>query len=289
MLDTSHRYVLLDRDGVINRHIVNGYVARWQDFAFLPGVLAALRLLRENGYTVLVVSNQSCVGRGLLSWQELQAITRRMLLEVALAGGAIDKVYYCPHAPGAGCSCRKPQPGLLLKAMEEHQAWPAQIYMVGDSESDMEAAARAGCRGLLVQRGAFLQDGAGGGTFTNVVSDLLEAANLIVRRDTSTLDETLRCALPHLHSAWHAVSQIPTPSKKEPGMAPTSATLLTTPTPAQPELVGQLGLHKSQLGDLQITLGQIRVMLLARQGSLEAGLAQLSAVSQWMRAFRQTL
>ena len=79
MFATSHRCVLLDRNGVINRRIVNGYVTRWKDFAFLPSVLVALRLLKENGCTVLVVSNQSCVGRGLLSRRELQAITRRML------------------------------------------------------------------------------------------------------------------------------------------------------------------------------------------------------------------
>jgi D-glycero-D-manno-heptose 1,7-bisphosphate phosphatase len=217
MFDHSHRYVLLDRDGVINRRIVNGYVTRWKDFTFLPGVLAALRLLREHGYTVLVVSNQSCVGRGLLSWQELQAITRRMLLEVALAGGAINKVYYCPHAPGDECGCRKPRPGLLLKAMEEHQAWPAQIYMVGDSESDMEAAARAGCRSLLVRRGAFLHQLAGGGTLENVVSDLLEAANLIVRRNTPTLHETLRRGWPHEDFARHAVSHLPGPAKRTHG------------------------------------------------------------------------
>lgn len=214
MLDQSQRTVLLDRDGVINGRIVNGYVTRWRDFTFLPGVLSALRLLRENGYRVLVVSNQSCVGRGLLSWGELQSITRRMLLEVALAGGAIEKVYYCPHAPGDACSCRKPQPGLLTKAMEDHQVRPSQIYMVSDAESDMEAAARAGCRSLLVQRGAFLQHAGLSGTLKDVVSDLPEAANLIVRRDTPTFNEALRHGRLHLHSDWHAVGHFPGPAKR---------------------------------------------------------------------------
>jgi D-glycero-D-manno-heptose 1,7-bisphosphate phosphatase len=216
MIDTTKRYVLLDRDGVINRRIADGYVTRWKEFEFLPGVLAALRLFRENGYTVLVVSNQSCVGRGLLSRQVLQAITRRMLLEVALAGGAIDNVYYCPHAPGDECSCRKPQPGLLLKAMEEHHVWPAQVYMVGDSESDMEAAARAGCRGLLVQRGTFLRGGNSSGAGANVVSDLLEAVDLILRRETPTLEETLRHDWPRVRSPWLAFSPVLTPSKRNP-------------------------------------------------------------------------
>ena len=214
MLDQPQRIVLLNRDGVINRRIINGHVTRWRDFAFLPGVLSALRMLRENGYKVLVVSNQSCVGRGLISWGELQTITRRMLLEVALAGGAIDKVYYCPHAPGDNCGCRKPEPGLLLRAMEEHRAQPAQIHTVGDSENDMEAAARAGCRGLLVRRGAFLHQGTATGTLINVVSDLWEAASLIVRRDTPTLDETLHRGWPHLHSTWHAVSHFSGQAKR---------------------------------------------------------------------------
>jgi len=214
MMETSRRYVLLDRDGVINRQVVNGYVTRWKDFSFLPGVLSALRLLREHDYTVLVVSNQSCVGRGLLSWEELQAITRRMVLEVALAGGAIAKVYYCPHAPADLCNCRKPEPGLLQKAMEEHQAWPAQIYMIGDSASDLEAAARAGCRSLLIRRGTFLRHGNGNGGEANVVSDLLEAVDLILRHDTPTLEETLRRDWPQMRSGWHTAGANSVPPKR---------------------------------------------------------------------------
>ena len=122
MKTATRRLVMLARDGVINRRIANGYVPGWQEFAFLPGALDALRLLKESGHTVVVVSNQSCVGRGLLSWPELQAITRRMLLEVALAGGAIANVYYCPHEPGDRCECRKPQPGLLRRQLDARPA-----------------------------------------------------------------------------------------------------------------------------------------------------------------------
>lgn len=207
MLPDAQRCVLLDRDGVINRRIVNGYVTRWQDFTFLPGVLGALRMLKENGYTVLVVSNQACVGRGLLRWNELQTITRRMQLEVALGGGAIAQVYYCPHAPHDACNCRKPQPGLLQRAMEEHRAWPAQVHMVGDSEGDMEAATRAGCRSVLIRRGASLQAEACHCASANVVGDLREAVELILRRDTPTFNEALRLDWPNFLPAWHPAIQ----------------------------------------------------------------------------------
>ncbi len=213
MKTATQRFVMLDRDGVINRRIANGYVTRWREFSFLPGALETLRLLKESEYTVVVVSNQSCVGRGLLSWQELQAITRRMLLEVALAGGAIVNVYYCPHAPGDRCECHKPQPGLLRQAMEEHGAWPAQVHMVSDSESDREAAMRAGCRSLQIRRGAFLEDRPHGDS-ANTASDLREAVEVILRRNTPTLEETLRRDWPRLHGAWQAVKPFPQLTKR---------------------------------------------------------------------------
>lgn len=197
-------FVMLDRDGVINRRTANGDVTCWREFAFLPGALETLRLLKEREYRVVVVSNQSCVGRGLVSCQELQAFTRRMLLEVALAGGAIANVYYCPHTPEDFCECRMPQPGLLLRAMEESSAWPAQAHLISDAQSGREAAMRAGCRSLRIRRGAFLEDGRHDDS-GSTASDLREAAEMILRRGTPTLEATLQRDWPQLHSAPQTV------------------------------------------------------------------------------------
>jgi len=187
----EQRVVLLDRDGVINHRVVSGCVTKWKDFAFLPGVLNALRMLKERGYTVLVVSNQSCVGRGLLSWRELPASTRRMQLEIALSGGAIAEVHYCTHEPYDGCACLKPRPGLLLRALEEYGASPAQAHMVDDSASNMEAAMHAGCRSVLIRRGHALQVDPCPYAPMNVAGDLYEAVELILRRDTPRFEEAI--------------------------------------------------------------------------------------------------
>src|SRR5258707_7564706 len=99
MAETKRKhYVLLERDGVINRRGRCGSVKSWEEFEFLPRALDALRLLAENGCTTLIVSNQGAVGQGLLATNDLDAITRRFLLEVALSGGNIEQVYYCLHA-----------------------------------------------------------------------------------------------------------------------------------------------------------------------------------------------
>ena len=147
------KHILLDRDGVINRRILNGYVTSWEQFEFLPQALDALRLLTESGYRVIVVSNQACVSKGLMSSETLADITARFVEEVERHGGHIDGVYYCPHQHHDGCECRKPKPGLLLQAQREHQFVFADTYLVGDSERDLTAAHRAGCRAILVGAG----------------------------------------------------------------------------------------------------------------------------------------
>ncbi len=144
--------VFLDRDGVIN-HDRPDYVRRWDQFEFLPGALEALRDLARKGLPVLVVSNQSAVGRGLMSSWDLEEINTRMLELVTAAGGRIDGAYYCPHAPEAGCACRKPAPGLLLEAMQRFGVDPGRSCLVGDGVADMLAAREVGIPSILVLTG----------------------------------------------------------------------------------------------------------------------------------------
>ncbi len=141
--------VFLDRDGVINRRRPD-HVKAWEEFEFLPGVLAALASLRSMNTPVVVVTNQGAVGRGLLSAEALGRIHTRMLQAIRAAGGHVEAIYACLHAPAENCRCRKPAPTLLQRAsLELGITLPASI-MVGDSRSDVEAARAAGCRPVLI-------------------------------------------------------------------------------------------------------------------------------------------
>lgn len=144
------RFVLLDRDGVINQRIVGGYVTCWDKFIFLPGALEGLRLLTEKNYHVTVVSNQAGVGKGLMTTADLQEITRKFVKEVDAQGGRIRSVYYCTHRAEDDCPCRKPKPGLLLKAQAEHHFTFEDTFLIGDSESDLLAAQAVGCPAIMV-------------------------------------------------------------------------------------------------------------------------------------------
>ena len=182
MSKQQQHFVLLDRDGVINRRVLGGYVTEWQQFEFLPRTLEALRLLMENGYGALVISNQACVGKRLLSVSDLDLITHRFMLQVALAGGNITQVYYCVHVAEDRCNCRKPQPGLIQRAQLDYGFVPQDTFFVGDSPEDIEAAAKAGCPSTLVRRDAFLENHKPGQTPFPVASNLYEAAQIIIAR-----------------------------------------------------------------------------------------------------------
>ena len=147
------KFILLDRDGVINRRIPGGYVTRAEEFVFLPGVLGALKRLTDMGVKVIVVSNQAGVGKGLIEKAALAGITDWFVRRVEENGGNICGVYYCPHRLDEGCQCRKPSPGLLLRAQREHGFDFKETLMIGDAESDIAAAHRVGCASVLVGNG----------------------------------------------------------------------------------------------------------------------------------------
>ncbi|MEA2684654.1 MAG: D-glycero-D-manno-heptose 1,7-bisphosphate phosphatase [Chloroflexota bacterium] len=169
----TRRAVFVDRDGVINRNLPGGVVS-WDEFEFLPGALDGLARLTQAGYRIVVVSNQANVGRGLITRAQLDDLHRRMRQEVMRAGGAIAALYYCEHLPEDGCDCRKPAPGLLLRAAADLDIDLAATYFVGDHDSDVQAAVAAGARPLVVRSGR------GHGSASAPVVDDLSAAALLI-------------------------------------------------------------------------------------------------------------
>jgi histidinol-phosphate phosphatase family protein len=139
--------VILDRDGVLNKKPAQArYVRSWSEFEWLPGAKEALRLLKEAGYRVIVVSNQAGVGRGEMTKYALRQIHNLLKSETTEAGGEIEAIYYCPHDWDAGCECRKPAPGMLFQAQRDFSLDLTGTVFVGDDERDALAAERAGCR-----------------------------------------------------------------------------------------------------------------------------------------------
>lgn len=169
------RAVFLDRDGVLNVKLPeNRYVTNWEEFTFCDGVGEALRMLRDSGYLLIVVTNQRGIGRGLMSEEDLAGVHRRMKSGLAKEGVGIDAVLHCPHDIAANCSCRKPRPGMLEKAIGLYDIDTARSFIVGDSESDMAAGKAAGVAGILVA-----DDGRPVPEGCRKVPTLLEAARLI--------------------------------------------------------------------------------------------------------------
>jgi histidinol-phosphate phosphatase family protein len=141
------RYVLLDRDGTLIRDA--GYPHRLEDYEVLDGVAPALCRLADAGFRLAIVTNQSGIGRGYFGYSDFERFHARLLADLAAAGVAIDATFLCPHTPDDHCECRKPAPGLLWRARDELGADLAASWLIGDSERDIEAAWRAGCRGAV--------------------------------------------------------------------------------------------------------------------------------------------
>ncbi len=143
--------LFLDRDGVILENRPD-YIRSWETAAFIPGSLQALARLRDLALRIVIVTNQSAVGRGLVELEEAQVVNLRLVEAVEHAGGRIDAVYVCPHHPEAGCPCRKPKPGLILQAAEEMAVDLPRSTLVGDAVSDLQAGRAAGVGRLALVR-----------------------------------------------------------------------------------------------------------------------------------------
>lgn len=149
---TQAKYVLLDRDGVIN-HDSDDFIKSADEWLPIDKSLEAIALLTKNDYQVVIITNQSGVGRGHYSDEILTDIHLKMMRMVDEAGGKISHIYYCPHLPDANCKCRKPKPGMLLQFSQDVDVSLDDIYFVGDSLRDIEAGINAGAKPILVKTG----------------------------------------------------------------------------------------------------------------------------------------
>ena len=154
--------VFFDRDGTLN---VDGhYIYRIEDFKWMPDAAEAIRYCHDKGYLVIVVTNQSGVARGYYTEDDVHALHEYMNDELQRLGTSIDAFYYCPHHPEAkiekyriDCDCRKPNPGMVLKACHDFGIDMSKSYMIGDKKRDVECGERAGVRGILYKGGSLLK------------------------------------------------------------------------------------------------------------------------------------
>lgn len=152
----SHKAVFLDRDGVINKERKD-YVKNVNEFEIFDGVAQAISLLKQNNFLVIVITNQSAINRNLLSHNMLGKIHDHLKNYLEVNDTSIDGIYYCPHRPDEGCTCRKPKPGLLLKASLDFDVDLKNSWMIGDSEKDIEAAKSIGTNWIFIKNQNLLE------------------------------------------------------------------------------------------------------------------------------------
>jgi D-glycero-D-manno-heptose 1,7-bisphosphate phosphatase len=148
--------IFLDRDGVINENRAD-YVKSWSEFRFLPGSREAIAKLTQAGHRIVVCSNQAGVARGSISMETVDEIHRRMKNSISEVGGKIEKIYCCPHGRDEDCACRKPRPGMLLRARDELGIDMHDAVFIGDSITDIRAGLAAGIQTVLVLSGLGLE------------------------------------------------------------------------------------------------------------------------------------
>lgn len=166
-LSNKQKAIFLDRDGTINKYV--GFLRNINDFVLIDGVAEAIKEINTSGYLAVIVTNQPVIARGEVTYEELNEIHNKMETLLGKQGAYLDAIYYCPHHPDSGfdgevkelkfdCDCRKPKPGLLLKAAEELNIDLSQSWMIGDSKNDIMAGKNAGCKTALIGNENYKQD-----------------------------------------------------------------------------------------------------------------------------------
>ncbi len=174
--NAANKVVILDRDGTLV--IDRGYLSDPAGLEFEPGAAEGMKWLYSRGYRLVVITNQSGVGRGLFAIERVEAMNERLNAMAEEAGVKLAGIYYCPHAPDDGCDCRKPALGLMTRAASELGFDPKSAIMIGDQESDMEFGRRAGATTVLIAAGA---SAAHVRTEPDIIaSNLMEAARAII-------------------------------------------------------------------------------------------------------------
>src|SRR5438067_3366389 len=174
MPDALSPAVFIDRDGTIMEDCV--YCSDPKNVKIFPGVPEALRRLKSNGFKLIIITNQSGIGRGLFTVEQYRAVEAEVLRQ--LGAGLIDATYFCPDVPGQHSSCRKPAPGMIVKATQEHQIDLSRSFLIGDKEIDAECGRNAGVRTIRVRTG-FDRDAAN--SYADWIAvDLLEATKIIL-------------------------------------------------------------------------------------------------------------
>lgn len=171
--------VFLDRDGVISIEKPD-YIKSWSEFQFLPKSKSAVRQLNRAGFLVIVITNQSAVGRGLMAEQTLNEINKKMQTELELADAHIDALYYCPHKPDDLCNCRKPKTGLIDAALKKNKIDLKKSWLVGDSiRHDVPLGKSFGLKTILVSKDKYTREEIVQSKSDYVVESLMEAVQII--------------------------------------------------------------------------------------------------------------
>jgi len=168
--------IFLDRDGVINKEV--NYLHKVEDFEFIEGVFDACNYLKKLGYSFIIVTNQSGIGRGLYDLKEYQTVTKWMLNQFKKNNIKILDIFYCPHDPKLNCHCRKPKPGMFLKAEKKYKIDMANSWMIGDMEGDIKAANQAGIvKTILVRSGHKIEESSSNAKF--IINSISQAPSII--------------------------------------------------------------------------------------------------------------